>query len=354
MSFPSFYSIETLSGVEWFGMLANEKVSQVDSERGSGHKQDEETYIYEVSSDDYFSFKTEIFYLKNKNGEEIKDDQGNKIENLNPLLHLKKPGIYYMRGSKKDAEKLSLSCQVNRLSFSKLVYLSDVFYSIFIKSNLPNHVDLSALVDRGEASRYFQREFASVKSEGLQIMREKVWRKYFNQGVMGWIRRFFSALANLFIKYNRYIETGIYWPGSSCNYADKVIDRLNRIKRIFLRQAYEASEKVLSKRLDIPLDHLKEMNFDEIKATYRTKVLRIHPDKNKALDAAEQFNRLNRVWKDFEELSKLKEKWEVEMHQEEGLEVEKETLEVSFLEDKPIAANRFKGFLSLPAPIPVN
>lgn len=318
MSISMFYSRENITISEWFNMLANEKPQQEDDEFESMEDSDVATYVYRISS-------TTPFWCNQT---------------------MQEPGTYFMRTSSENAAKF-LDHQARKLSFLELVYISDVF-SIFVDTLIPNN----DLANEGRLAQYFEEEIETISSKGLEVMREKVWNKYFDKGLMGIVCRFFSALANFFIKYSNYIETGIIWPGNSCAYADQVVDRLNRIKTSFIRTAYKASKEVVSDRLGISLDEFDGMQFNAIKKIYYQKAMQLHPDKNLGNpNAAAEFRKVNQAWKDFIGLTLLKQKFNVEIC--------KEKEQLGIVEDKPdspiLAVHQFKKpLLYLTAPIPVN
>ena len=123
--------------------------------------------------------------------------------------------------------------------------------------------------------------------------------------MMGVIRRIFSALNNIFRKYNLYLSTGIYWPGDSCTYALKVVSKIDRILPTLVKTALEASKEVLSKCLEITLEDLESMEFGELKKNYHKKILTLHPDKNKDPKALEKFEEINQIWGDYSHLINL-------------------------------------------------
>ncbi len=280
MQVSRFYSLQDLMVDEWFDMLDNQAQPDLEID------EQETTYIYKVESD-------ASFYLNNKTQE---------------------PGIYLMKASPAIAEDISknYSLNVHKFSFSQLVFLSDLF-STSVPILIPDEEEILAIADKGEAANYLK-EFPST--EGLVKMREKVWNKYFDQGLMAMIRRFFSSLSQFFIKYNKFVETGV-WPGNTCTYADQVVAQINLIKRIFIAYAYKASKLILSERLGKTLEELEEMEFEAIQKLYRQKALRTHPDKNRASNAAAQFEEINSIWEDFAKLNRLKLEFKVDQLQEE-------------------------------------
>lgn len=211
-------------------------------------------------------------------------------------------GTYYLRTEKEDIEGLKAFCTVSKLSFSDMVYLSDIF-SRAIPTGLPTDDEMKKLAEKGEAFHYLEKDIAST--EGLESLSLKIGPKYFDNSLMGVVRRIFSALNNLFKKYNLYLETGIYWPGDSCTYASKVVSQIDRIKQVFAKTALEASKEILSSRLEISLDELEAMEFDQLKKLYRKKVLAVHPDKNNDPLAKDKFKEINQVWGDYNQLVKF-------------------------------------------------
>lgn len=214
-------------------------------------------------------------------------------------------GVYYVRAVKDDIEEVRPFCKVRKLPFSELVYLSDVFSRV-LPLILPVDDEIKNLVDKGETARFLEKE---VPTKGLERLRVVIADKYFDHSLTGTVRRFFSAIINFFRKYNLYIETGIFWPGDSIAYADKVIAKVEGIKQEFAKNALELSKEVLSDRLDISLEVLESLNLEEIKKLSRKKLFVLHPDKNPSDDASDKFNALNRVWNDFNQLVELSGGW---------------------------------------------
>lgn len=336
MSFPTFYFLNTMTISQWFSMLANEKPNlEAEAEvEAENHDQElnEPTYIYQIIAKESFVFEAKP--LEEDDLEE--DDLEDKAKDL------REAGIYYLRGTPEDVDGLPVGCQTVKLSFSDLVYLSDIF-SQSMSSLIPAQEGLNEIVQQGTAFQYFEKSIDSIKPQGLQTMREKVWQRYFAQGLTGTVRRFFSAIANFFRKYRVAVETGIYWPGNSCNYADKVVGQVNRMKRIFIRQAYEASKETVGERLGIPSENLKAMKFEDIKSVYYKKALLVHPDKNPNSDTVAQFQKVSSIWRDFDRLANLKEKFQVDHYQDEDPKIERKP------SSKPLNTNRF-AILRLPAP----
>ena len=196
-----FYDYEMMTITQWFDMLSD------DSRRN-----DNPTHIYKLTAH-----------------EDFKADG-----------HLKEAGIYYTRTVKENIEDFVPFCTIHKLSFSELVYLSDVF-SWVVSAALPKDDMLRDLVEKGEAATFFDREI--VSTQGLENLKKKVKLKYFDESLKGTVRRVFSSLINFFRKYNLFIETGIHWPGDSCDYADKVIAKIDRIKRIFLQSAFQPAKR---------------------------------------------------------------------------------------------------------------
>lgn len=323
------YSLDSLSISQWFDMLANQKLESsenLDLTEKSGEQEGVSTYVYEVHSDFGFAFNTQLYCS----------------------------GVYYVRISKEEAEELSSTCKVRKFSFSEIVLLSDAFSSVVAKESFSDE-DIDELLEKGVASQYFEVN-VKLSTRGLEAMREKVWTKYFEEGMMGIIHRVISAIANFFFKYLCSIDTDIDWPGDSCNYADQVINRMNRVMKGFLDRAYEASKEFVSERLEIPLDEFKEMEFDTIKTLYRKKALQLHPDKNTDPAAVEKFQKINSMWACFVELHRLKEQLDVDLYSNEEDLLEGETSpkakEKSYTK-MPLATHQFKEFLALPAPLPL-
>lgn len=318
MQVPLFSSCDTMGVKEWFDMLNNQTQPEQEND-----EQQAATYVYSVRSTDYF-------------------DLNNAIQ---------EPGIYFMRISPAIAEELSQndSLKLHKLSFSELVLITDVF-SVIVKESIPNDEEIQEIVERGDATDYFN-EFPST--EGLVEMRKKVWTKYFNSGLRAIVCRFFSALSNFFIQYNKSIDTGIYWPGNSCTYADQVVDQLNRIKRIFIHRVYEANKEILSDHLGKTVEELQGVGFGVIKKLYMQKALQFHPDKNSDdAAAAAQFTNINRIWTEFVKLHQLKEDFKADQLED---EIEEESHLLSKKEpvsNKNLAKHTFKTILALPVPIP--
>jgi hypothetical protein len=333
-SIPNFYSLDTMTIPEWFKLLANEESQQ--NEEEEKQQEIDGTYVYEVQTDQHLVLANEVDLS---------------------------PGIYYMRTSEDNASKIQF-CHVRKLSFSEIVFLSDIFTTV-VTSLIPDPQEMKDIADKGESSKYFTEEMNSIPCKGLEVMRERAWKKYFDKdlGLMAYVRRFFSAIANFFLKYNQFVDTGIYWPGNSCRYADQVVDQINRIKRVYIRQAYEASKEILCDRLGILPEEVEQKDFETMRLIYRKKILQVHPDKNKDPNANDQFNKVNRAWGDFGQLHKLKDEFKVDQYEEtdfydleEKDEDEDELSAKSSSVTSPLARYDFKRlnpYLALPAPIAV-
>ena len=191
---------------------------------------------------------------------------------------------------------------VSKLSVSQLIYLSDIFSRI-LPTVFPNGDDLKKIVEKGEAAKW-NAEVASTG--GLESLRDKIKLKYFDNSLTGILRKVFSAIINFFRKYDLYIETGIFWPGDSCHYADQVIAKIGRYKQAFTKIALAASKEVLGERLDLSLEELDSKGLSDLKKIYHKKISQLHPDKN-PLDpsAAIKFKEVNQVWGDFNELVRV-------------------------------------------------
>lgn len=335
MSVPMFYPLDTMTVPQWFSMLSNENID-LDEEEQKNNVPDSNTRVYQVEAFDDFIFNKTDYPA----------------------------GTYFLRAKPDEAEDLEIEHPslviVDKLSFSYIVYLSDIFSTV-VNTLIPEPSEFDRLIEAGEASRYFEKELKPVSCKGLETMRERVWTKYFdqNQGLMGIVRRFFSALANFFRKYvNLTVETNISWPGNSCHYADQVVYQLNKIKCIFICQAYEASKEVLSERLELSVEELEKLKISDLKKFYTKKALALHPDKNPGNPhKAAEFEKVNSVWGDFIALGKLKEEFQSHIDQIDDefsdSEEDFQTYSKKKLAANPLAAHKFKTLLSLPAPIAV-
>jgi hypothetical protein len=264
------HSLSTMKVGEWFFMLAH-----------TDEHLDEKTRVYEMVAGSTFIFNN-------------KRDQP------------REPGTYYLRVSKAELQNLPPTCKVKKLSFSEIVFLSDIFSTVMPQA-IPEDNVIQELIERGDASLYLEKEIGSTV--GLEKMRDKVQTKYFEKGIMSFVRSIFSALCNFFRKYNRYVKTGIYWPGNSCSYADKVIAQMNLIKKIYVEKVIQASTEELSKNLGIPYEEIEHMELEEIRKLYKKKIIQLHPDKNPGQSDGELFKKLNAVFLDFEKLDGLRAKF---------------------------------------------
>lgn len=331
MSVSMFLSLDNMTVGQWFNkMLANEELDQT---------MQDNTRVYEVRASDVFTF--------------------------NDGLH--QPGVYYMKARPHQVEELrheelDNSVSVRKLSFSELVYLSDLFSTV-LEDFILKKEDVEKLVNQGGASYYFENELVSTKD--LEIMRERVWTKYFDQGVMAIVRRIFSALINFLRKYNNTTETGITWPGDSCHYADQVIQQVNKqankIKSVFISFAYAKSKEIVSESLGMSLEELESLQMSDLKKCYNKKALQLHPDKNLGdPNVAEKFREINRVWEDFVALSKLKDQFQSQIDELENnfSDSEEDSEDISSKKesilDNSLFVHQFKHLLSLPAPIAVS
>lgn len=337
MSVSMFYSAEAMTANQWFGMLVNEIENQGEEQEPSA--QNRQTRIYAVKADEEFVF--------------------------NDAVH--EAGVYYMRARPEQAEELNnqpLDLSVGKLSFSDIVYVSDLFTAV-INKLIPEENEIDRLIDQGEAACYFKNELSMAPAESLETMRQKVWTKYFDQGIMGFVYRFFSALANFFKKYNNIAapDTNVFWPGNSCHYADQVIQdlnqKLNKIKPIYIQYAYKASKEIVSDSLGVPLEELENLEMRDLKKFYNKKVLQLHPDKNQSdPKASEKFEKINRTWGDFVELRKLKQQFQAQISEleeefSESEERDSDQKKKLFTGNQAFAAHQFKHLLKLPAPIDI-
>lgn len=264
-----FYPLNTMTVSQWFNMLAS-----------SEQQEEFPAYIYEVIASSKF---------------EINNQQ-------------QESGTYYMRATKDDVNNnlndLKGVAKVRKLPFSEIVYLSDCFSTIIPKI-IPSGDAIKELVEQSETASYLEQNIASTA--GLERMKNKVQEKYFD-GWMGVFRKFFSAIANFFRKYDSYLETGIYWPGSSISYANKVIDQINRLKKVYLNKVIPLSREKLIQRLDIKKEEAENLSFEDIKKIYKKKIILLHPDKNFNLPKEEidqKFQQVNKVFGDYAELMKV-------------------------------------------------
>lgn len=369
MSIPTLYSLNTMTVTEWFNMLANQKKVQEEEEPDdlAGPKDSGASLVYEVDA-------SEPFFLTKIAPEDLFDDMGQV--KLDVAMNIKDGGVYYMRALPQQVEEMrsnnpSVDFQIRKLSSSEIVYLSDI-YSMAIQNDLTTHnPELKKRVVDGEASRYFTKEL-DVTVAGLETMRDRVWTKYFDQGVMGFLYRIFSAIANFFTKYREYTtDTGIIWPGNTCSYADKVVKQINRLKAMYVLYALEGSKRIVSERLGVSLDELEGLKVTDLKKYYHKKVMLLHPDKNQQdPKAGDKFGKVNRAWGDFVELNKLKQRFEHELEDAEAEAIKKDALanfdeadielplddddELPVMAKQPkkgdLAAHQFKQLLGLPAP----
>lgn len=265
--FPSlsgFYPLTELSTDIWFNLLVED--------------QDEKTHLYEVQSDHTFTYQGSILG----------------------------PDIYLARASEKILNLEGVH-KVRKLSFSELVYLSDCYSTELLRFLTPSQDEADALIKEGKVADYFEdieNDFPAFldASFTLKKMAERVQIKHFNRGIGGKLKRFFSLIANFFLKYDLYLETGIYWPGDSCVYANKVAQKINKLKNLFL-SFEEGNKKLLAERLEISLEDFKGMDSQEIKKVWKEKILLVHPDKSP--DEGDRFTQINTIFRDFEALQKL-------------------------------------------------
>jgi len=301
MSFPTLYLADTISPNQWFKLLANEKLEQ------AIELNEEASLVYEVDAINDFLFHDECYPA----------------------------GIYYMRTHRKRCVDLFDQVFVRKLTFSEIVFLSDIIVSELI----PEKEKFDELVKTGNLSDYFEEEMNSIPVNGLEIMRAKVWKRYFNQGIMGFVIRIFSIISNFFNKLLLRcsdIETGITWPGDCCHYADQVVKQIKRHKIVFIKYSYELSKDILSECLEIPLGELEKTEISKLKKLYHDEALHLHPDKNSNPIAHEQFNRLKCAWNDFSALSALQDQFQGEIEKMNKTEM-----------NQFLVSHRFKSLLKL-------
>jgi hypothetical protein len=276
MQGPSnYYSLNTMTVTQWFDMLAAENNQPKEAD---ANKVVLPMHIYEVNV-------RKDFYI-------------NPAEVLTP-------GVYYMRASKEYIKILPIHCKAKKLSFAQLVHLSDCFSTV-IKNMMPAD-RLKDTAEEGNLANQFE-EIKKVRPEGLKKMRAVVWTKWYEKGWVALIRRCFSAIGNFFKKYDLYIYTGIYLPGNSCTYADKVVENIHRIKTVILSNAINISQENVYDILEVPQEEKGVISFDEIKRRYRRKMLQVHPDRNNGDPVKEELSRrLTTSFSDFEKLIKIKE-----------------------------------------------
>ncbi len=278
MQGPSnYYAVNSLTHIQWFDMLATENNQPKEADAG---KVVPPMHIYEV---------------RIRKALHISPEEGGTLT----------PGVYYMRASKEYIKILPTHCRAKKLSFAQLVHLSDL-YSATIKNKMPAN-RLKEIAAEGNLAERFEEEIKKIRSEGLKKMRTTVWTKWYEKGWMGIVCRCISAIGNLFRKYDLYTYTGIFWPGNSCNYADKVVENINRMKTNILFNAINVSQENIYTILEVPQEEKREISFAEIRRRYRRKLREIHPDKNIGDPAKEELSRkLTTAFSDFEKLIKIK------------------------------------------------
>jgi hypothetical protein len=222
------------------------------------------------------------------------------------------PGLYYLRASKQLAESLNNNVyKVRKLSFVEIVYIYDSNFNLFQQT-------AKRLLSFEENASTEINNFVNLYStKALEKMRDKVKVKYFDQGMRGVVLSFFSAISNFFMKYIKaagVCDTGIYWPGNSSSYADKVIKKIQEVKNIILDVAIEVSRDQISKHLEIDSKELARMSFSDINSLRKRKIRLLHFDKNLTFDSAAdsaahtQYCKINAAFKHFQALIELREK----------------------------------------------
>jgi hypothetical protein len=265
MIIPAFYNFEDMTIPQWFEMLSG----------FDDHPDSEKTHVYRLETDISL------------------DVNGNQ----------QPKGLYFLRAGGNEVESLKPRCRMNKLTFSEIVYLSDIFSRSLIE-DIPTEDEIEVLANKGQVSGYFDREIGSA--EGLRNLAAKIKPVYFDDSLTGMVRRVLSAIWNFFRKYNLYIETGIGWPGDSCTYAGQVVRKMERAKLAFLKIGFEASKEQLARQLNITLPELEQKTLQDLKKMYHKKVLVQHPDKSPAVKKAhQQFSAINRVWGDYNEILRL-------------------------------------------------
>lgn len=280
----SMLPFNTISANQWFELIV----------RG---RQEDNTYIYEV---------TTISPTFNASAQE----EG-----------------YYVRASQGEVEDLKNSYNVRKLSFAEVVHISDCLYSGL--TVFPPSLDvIKELIGNGGIARYFEEleeKFPSPPSFtlSLKMMSDRVNEKYFGHGWRSLILSFFSAIANFYLKYNLYMETGVRWPGNTCSWVDKVINQIKTIQKIYLT-TLQVNREILHETMNIPLADLEKMTLEDVKALRRKAALKLHPDRHPNLVEPHEkekinanFDKVYKVISNFEKLLTLRKKFFVEDKEEE-------------------------------------
>lgn len=213
------------------------------------------------------------------------------------------PGSYFIRTSEESLaclKKLS-SARVRKLHSSELIYISDLMTKNVFQKILEKNEILEE-VNKGNGAAFLTAFLAEnfPSAEGLEEIRDKIQSRYFENSLSFILRRFFSAIANFFRKYNLYRTTGIYWPGNSHTYVCQVIAKRQNLIDIVL----EANQEQLAKHLEVSLDQVKESNLDVLRKEYLAKAKELHPDQNKGDEkATKKIQTLNLIWEDFQRIA---------------------------------------------------
>lgn len=319
LRFSMFVPIENITARNWFDA----------QKRG-----DDRSFLYEIEMADDLEITRKkengiCFYRPDsKKEEEDVIKSSNKIEGL--LLEKEDPffgcpgskkeddddqshvtlekGKNYLIRSSNTIEDLSLTGKVGKFSIFDITWCSDRnihslkdLRMIYTASSTDSVVIVNS-IKNGEGFKFVEDNTCSP--DGLQGITQNLW-KYYNRGIMGWVRHIFSSIVNFFRKYKDNYKSSD-WPGNNYDYINKIITQMQFGNKVMIALAAKINKKIILDYLEVPFTERKNITIKDITKLGRKKSLRDHPDKNKdpekRADHVERYGNFMKIYRDFSDL----------------------------------------------------
>lgn len=209
-------------------------------------------------------------------------------------------GLYYYCGLSKNAKELfKTPAQMRKLSFSEIVSLSST-YSISIFNSCVDGRKIKAAAEEGAAHALFEENCPSTA--GFEKMRQKVWKKYFAKGVVEWLKKIFIKLVICFRKYHLNLNKWKKWVETSCDHADNVISRIDKMKKRYIKTAIEESWSAIFNILELSPSDKKELTKSEFERIRKRKFSKVQQDSNCSKKASVKERKLMKIYHDLQKL----------------------------------------------------